>query len=102
CNGQRGMAEPEASDCRHPKRGEDYPAYAAAIVAMPRADGRLRTNQSETIALSAAALIPPHPAPVSRLAANMCQGAREVAQATRPTAIMNEQARVTFCAPNRW
>ena len=43
-------------------------------------------NQGETIALMAAALMPPQPKPLSSVAANSCQGAVATAQPQTPMA----------------
>ena len=68
---------------------------------MASAAGRERTNQGETMALSAAALIAPQPAPLSALTANSCQGAVTVAQPTIPAASDSAPAFVTVAAPKR-
>src|SRR6185312_10619634 len=63
--------------------------------------GRERTNQGETIALSAAALIAPQPAPLSALTAKSCQGSVTVAQPIIPAANESAPAFVTPAAPKR-
>src|SRR5438477_8918506 len=56
------------------------PPMLPPLYAMARAVGRARTNQGETIALTAAALIAPQPAPLNTLAIKSFQGAGGVAQ----------------------
>jgi hypothetical protein len=72
------------------------PLYAIASAA-----GRVRTNQGETIALSAAALIAPQPAPLSAVATNSCQGDTAVAQPRTPSARQSAPAFVTVGTPKR-
>src|SRR5471032_2732675 len=68
---------------------------------MASAAGRARTNQGETIALSAAALIVPHPAPLRVAAAKSCHGNAAVAQPMTPVPINSAPIFVTIAAPKR-
>src|SRR5687768_993899 len=68
---------------------------------MASAAGRERANHGETMALMAAALIAPQPAPLSAVAANSCQGIVAVAQPRMPTAIESAAALLTPAAPKR-
>jgi hypothetical protein len=68
---------------------------------MANAAGRERTNQGETMALRAAALIAPQPTPLRTLTANSCQGSVTVAQPRIPAASDNAPALVTAAAPKR-
>ncbi len=77
------------------------PPMLAPLYAMPSAAGRIRTNQGETMPLIAAALVAPHPAPVSRLAAKNCHGAALTAQPTRPPARHSAAILVARAVPRR-
>jgi len=69
------------------QRGEKItPPWLRPLYAMPSAAGRGCTNQGETIAFTASALIAPQPEPLSTLATKSCQGAVEVAQPRIPAA----------------
>src|ERR1700680_3969423 len=68
---------------------------------MASAAGRWRTNQGETMALRAAALIEPQPAPLSALTTNSCQGAVTVAHPTVPVARQSAPTFVTAAAPKQ-
>src|SRR5436190_23549806 len=84
------------------KKGKKItPPILPPLYAMARAVGRARTNQGETIALTAAALIAPQPAPLNTLATKSCQGAAAVAQPRTPVARQSAPAFVTVAAPKR-
>ena len=68
---------------------------------MASAAGRERTNHGETMALMAAALMAPQPAPLSAVATNSCHGSVAVAQPRMPTARESAPAFVTADAPKR-
>src|SRR5438132_957340 len=68
---------------------------------MASAVGRARSNHGETMALRAAALIAPQPAPLSALTTNSCQGAVTVAQPITPAARQSAPALVTAAAAKR-
>ena len=77
------------------------PPTLPPLYAMASAGGRRCTNHGETIAFTAAALMAPHPAPVSRATTNSCHGATAMAQLNVPTASATTPACVTGAAPNR-
>src|SRR5215469_13276680 len=84
------------------QRGEKItPPILAPLYAMPRAAGRLRTNQGETIALIAEALVAPQPAPLNKPATRSCQGVATVAQMRTPVAMQIDPAFVTVAVPKR-
>ena len=65
---------------------------------MARAAGLARTNQMDTIALSAAALMAAQPAPLSTAARNICHGSAATAQPHTPNAALVAAALVTAAA----
>src|SRR5215469_12445662 len=77
------------------------PPILPPLYAMARAAGRERTNQGETIALTAAALIAPQPAPLNTPATKRCQGASALAHPRIPTARQIAPAFVAVAAPKR-
>ena len=68
---------------------------------MASAAARPRTNQGETIALTAAALSATHPAPLKMVAAKSCQGDVATAHPSTPAASASAPARVTAGRPKR-
>src|SRR6185503_13073448 len=79
------------------------PPMLAPLYASPSAAGRARTNQGETIALIAAALIPPQPSPLGRAAAKRCHGSAATDHPKAPAARQSAAVLVTTPAPRcRW
>ncbi len=77
------------------------PPTLPPLYAMPSAAGRERTNQGETIALTAAALIAHQPAPLSKAATKSCHGAAATAQPKVPSASDRTAALVMTGTPNQ-
>jgi|SRR6476469_3830076 hypothetical protein len=68
---------------------------------MASAAGLRRTNQGETMALTAAALVAAQPAPLSASAGSSCHGSAATAQPATPTASASAPALVVAATPKR-
>jgi hypothetical protein len=77
------------------------PRTLAPLSARLKAFGLSRSNQRETIALIAAALIAVYPAPVRSAAGNICHVCCAFAQATMPSPVKTAPALVTRPMPKR-
>src|SRR5438874_2292796 len=75
------------------------PPMLAPLYAIESAAGRARTNQGETIALTAAPPVAAQPAPLNKVAAKSCQGAAATAQPSTPRPVASAAALVTVAMP---
>src|SRR5262245_57786724 len=77
------------------------PPMLAPLYAIASAAGRARTNQGDTSALIAEALVAPQPAPLKTAATKSCHGADAKPQPRTPRVRDEIPALVTVAAPNR-
>ena len=84
-----------------PSGEKTTPPMLAPLYAVASAAGRRRTNQGETISLTATPPIAAQPAPLGNVAAKSCHGAAASDQPMTPSASISAPALVTVARPSR-